>query len=99
MELCLEGFLEWCNRELTPNSWLVIYEGFGISDAKIHKNEALVIDSASAWEKRIIEGIALDSPLAEIPKSDALYFMVPLSKRSGTTEFKHDKSEEGNNMR
>jgi hypothetical protein len=83
IELCFEAFLEWCNRELTPNSWLVLYDtGFGAGDAKIHKDHALATASISSWEKGIIEDLKLDSSETEKLKAEACYFIAPLFKNS-----------------
>lgn len=81
-EICCESFLDWCNRELTPNSWVVIYEGFRHSDAKVHKNEASAKDSISAWENGIIEDMGLDTYKTAKLIGEARYFMVPLFKQS-----------------
>ncbi len=75
---CCESFLDWCNRELTPNSWVVIYEGFKHSDAKVHKNEASAKDSISAWENGIIEDMGFDTYNAAKLSAEARCFIAPV---------------------
>ena len=81
-EICCETFLDWCNNELRPDSWLVICEGFKSSDAKVHKNEAAAKDSISAWENWIIEAKGFDASGVESLTAEARYFIVPLFRQS-----------------
>jgi len=79
-ELCFEAFLAWCNRKLTPNSWLELSEGFGIANAEIrhdHSEAAFM----SGFRQLLLARGKTETDRVEIMAAEVLCAKVPLFKK------------------